>query len=786
MNAEETAVGMDRDAAKGIWISLKEWLGKTAPVLTAALVSGLMNRAVLPGGYVPFGAGFMAAVPQRYAAAAAVGGVISCLTGGSMLTSIDGLRKVSALLAVCGIRWAFGELRRVNRAKFYPFFAALAGVLMTGTVISGTMGTVFSYATVYYLMEGIMAGLSAMFFAEACRAAERFGSGEGLSRMASASLVITLCAAAIPLCRMRMYGISPGMTLLHTAVLLVSAARKERGGAPAGIAGGCVALFARAGTVQGIAIPVAALLAGYASVYGRIFAASAYIACCFLTCLTAGSMHVFFVAESAIGGALSCLIPAEAGERALAAAGFGRREVVSAPSDSRAADRLHDASEAIGGIWAVLGKVSDGLEKRSLPDDDGIYSRAVSEVCGKCALRDGCLGDGGSESRERIRRLAEKLKKGRSVSGGEISAALGKKCLREDELAGEINRGYGYYLASRSASSRLSSFRSVVNGQLEGVGMMLEKLGREAADAAREDRYASARVAEALTAQGCDVLACSCRSEGGAGTALSVRLGRRGGFSDPAKIAEWAGACLGMVLQAACAARSSDMPVIELRQKRKFALVCAGAQHCCGGETLCGDAYDYFENRCGESVVLLSDGMGSGGRAAVEGALTCDLFRRLLEGGFDFDSAVKIVNSALMIKSEDETLSTADCLKVNLYNGRAVISKAGAAQSYHVRKGFVTRIDLPSLPLGILCETDTAQYTFTAEEGDMIVMLSDGVPTDESGWFEELLRSYAGQPPEAFAALLLQSAVSRRPAGEDDDITVVVGTVVSGDDRHQG
>ena len=136
-----------------------------------------------------------------------------------------------------------------------------------------------------------------------------------------------------------------------------------------------------------------------------------------------------------------------------------------------------------------------------------------------------------------------------------------------------------------------------------------------------------------------------------------------------------------------------------------------------------------------------------------------------------------------MIKSEDETLSTADCLELNLYNGRAVISKAGAAQSYHVRNGCVTRIDLPSLPLGILCETDTARYGFTAEEGDMIVMISDGVPTDGSSWFEDELRRYDGCPAKQFARELLESASERRPDGEDDDITVMIGIVTENEKR---
>ena len=180
MNVQETAANIREDGE-----SLLPLLKKYIPSLTAAVVSALLNRAPLPGGYFPLGAAFMAAVSQNYAAAAAVGGVLSCLTDGGVLTSMEGLRHVASLLAVCGIRWALGELRRVNRAKFFPFFTALAGVLMTNTVINGTIGSVISYSTLYFIIEGAMAGLAAMFFSGACRAAERFGSGERLSRIAS-------------------------------------------------------------------------------------------------------------------------------------------------------------------------------------------------------------------------------------------------------------------------------------------------------------------------------------------------------------------------------------------------------------------------------------------------------------------------------------------------------------------------------------------------------------------------------------------------------------------------
>ena len=745
-------------------------LKKHAPLLAAGIVSALMNRAVLPGGYFPMGAGFMAAVPQEYAAAAAVGGVLSCLTDGGTLSTMEGLRHVASLLAVGGIRWALGELKRVNRAKFYPFFAAMAGVLMTGTVMHSATGSLLSYSTLYFLIEGTMAGLAAMFFSSACQACELFGSGQRLSRMASVSMIITLCAAAIPLCRLKVFGLSPGIILLHAAVLQIASEKREMGGAAAGIAGGCVTSLAQYSMLRGAVTPIAALLAGYASFYGRIFAASAYTACCFIGSLTSGMPDVIFVAEAAAGAVISCLIPKEYAGRVLAAAGFGPREAYRVPVRDSAAKRLGSAAEALSGLCTLLGQVSDGLEKRSLPDDDSIYTRAVEEVCGKCAFCGSCF------TKDSMKLFAEKLKKGRSVSGSEISRSLGKKCIREDELAGEINRGYGYYLASRSAHSRISFLRSVFSGQLEGVGMMLSSMsGGLKADA--PDDYSAGMVTRRLTACGYEAVRCCCRIGESGSRRLFLTFRSRDDESDAKDVAERAGECLGCGFEVENAENDGDMIDVILAQRKSFRLEYASAQHCCGGGSLCGDACECFEDDGSRGYMLLSDGMGSGGRAAVEGALTCDLFRRLLGGGFGFDSAVRIVNSALMIKSEDETLSTVDCLAVNLYDGRATISKAGAAQSYHVRDGCVTRIDLPSLPLGILCETDTAHYSFTVKEGDIIVMVSDGVPTDGSTWLEDTLGQFGGDSPDELARTLLSMAEKRRPEGEDDDITVMIGTI---------
>lgn len=776
MTAQDVAGGLTHEERQGAEAIFR----RIMPKLAIAVLSALMNRAVLPGGYFPFGAAFVAAVPPEYATIAAVGGAIGCLTNGGILTSLDGLRHISSLLAVGGIRWALGELKRVNSAKFYPFFTALAGILLTGIVINGTTGSMISYSTLFFLTEGIMSGIAAMFFSGACGALALFNGGARLDRNTSISLIITFCAAAIPICRVEILKISPGLILLHIAVLLVLPTKREVGGAVGGTAAGCVTALSQYSLYQGTVCPAAALLAGYAARYGRIFSASVYIAVCITGNLASGSMDYTFAAEVVIAGVISCLIPPRFVERVLAATGFisGQRSVCHASDNSDVIKRLNESAGALTEVSSMFEQISDKLEKRTCPEQQKIYSRAVEKVCVNCSCRESCCGEGEDAEAERIRRLTLGFDGSDLSSGIDISAALGIKCIHENQLLGEIKSMYGYHIASCSAHRRLSQVRSVINDQLEGVGLMLTELSGEFGAADRDDGYNAARIAESLKVCGYDVdrVRCTDNKNGRLSVLLELRQ-TAGAALEREEIGEYVGESLGCEFCEPIFEGSYRDFRMSLVQKQNYNLSFGAAQHCCNGGQLCGDAYESFEDGEGCAYMLLSDGMGSGGRAAVDGAMACGLFSRLLKGGFGYESSVKIVNSALMIKSDEESLSTIDSLRLNLYNGRAMFCKAGAAQSYHVRDGVVNRIDTQSLPLGILRQTDTAQYCFTAEEGDLIVMISDGVPTDESMWFENLLGQYSGEDVGEFAKFLLNLAVSRRPVGEDDDITVIVGRV---------
>ena len=74
--------------------------------------------------------------------------------------------------------------------------------------------------------------------------------------------------------------------------------------------------------------------------------------------------------------------------------------------------------------------------------------------------------------------------------------------------------------------------------------------------------------------------------------------------------------------------------------------------------------------------------MGSGGRASEESCAAIELLEDFMETGFDKDIAIKMINSVLVLKSNEESFSTLDMAIIDLYSGIAEFIKIGAVSSF--------------------------------------------------------------------------------------------------------
>lgn len=192
-----------------------------------------------------------------------------------------------------------------------------------------------------------------------------------------------------------------------------------------------------------------------------------------------------------------------------------------------------------------------------------------------------------------------------------------------------------------------------------------------------------------------------------------------------------------------------------------------------------GDSYLCTELKKGEYMMVLSDGMGKGKKAAEESILTVNTLYQLLRAGFDAELALNIINSVLLVKSTEEIFSTVDLSLLNLYTGRMKLYKIGAAASFIKRGEEVLVVKVATLPVGIVDQIPIECLDVSVRKGDQIITVSDGITEANPGdeylvWLKEAIASMTSQDPQTIADRIINLAVQQWGIRERDDMTVLV------------
>ena len=154
-----------------------------------------------------------------------------------------------------------------------------------------------------------------------------------------------------------------------------------------------------------------------------------------------------------------------------------------------------------------------------------------------------------------------------------------------------------------------------------------------------------------------------------------------------------------------------------------------------------------------------------------------------METGFDQDTAIKLINSILVLKSDDDSFATIDLSAIDLYDGKIEFVKIGAAPTFIKRQNKVEVVKTVSLPAGILSDIDTELVSKNADNGDFIIMVTDGIIDSfklEEGGEQNLIKfieDIDSINPQGIADLILAEACSKCKDKPVDDMTVLVAKV---------
>jgi stage II sporulation protein E len=166
--------------------------------------------------------------------------------------------------------------------------------------------------------------------------------------------------------------------------------------------------------------------------------------------------------------------------------------------------------------------------------------------------------------------------------------------------------------------------------------------------------------------------------------------------------------------------------------------------------------------------------MGSGNGAALTSALSATVLSRLLQAGVRADTALRMLNGVLAARArrENEASSTVDLLEVDRISGKGTLYKCGAAPTYLLRAGQITRFFSRTAPVGILEALDAERLTFEVQSGDVLVQVSDGITggEEECQWLAQMLMTKWDGEAEKFARLVL----NRADAQGGDDVSVLI------------
>lgn len=196
-------------------------------------------------------------------------------------------------------------------------------------------------------------------------------------------------------------------------------------------------------------------------------------------------------------------------------------------------------------------------------------------------------------------------------------------------------------------------------------------------------------------------------------------------------------------------------------------------------EKISGDNYSFCEMEQGKMITILSDGMGSGEKACKESEKVIEMMERLLEAGFRKEAAVQVINGALAAGGQEQSMSTLDVCEMNLYTGECDFIKVGAACTYIKREHLVDRLSSRNLPLGVFQQIEPETMHRQLQDGDYVIMLSDGVLDALSqGIGEEIMPEIIGKTthtnPGEIANQILSYCLHQSRGQIRDDMTVLV------------
>jgi len=770
--------------------ALLDYLNKTNLIIIPAAF--LLGRISLLGGLMPFGIALYAAtlgmnVNRVFISIAIFAGMLSSGATIQLYTVVTAMLLFNALNIP--FKKSAGSPLRVG-------IIAFVGVLIPEMILTYLQGFLV-YDILKSLLNGFIIFALVFVFKNVLEVLGSPTKRFSLTNEEVLSIAIACALSVGGLGTWTIFGVSPKNVLCIIIILIFSYRTGAGNGAAIGvIVGTLISISSNSSPIIIASYAFCGLLSGVLRNMGKI-------GCCLgvlmgnaiLTFYTNGSTEILiYLYEIIISIAIFMVIPAKFMDvvvnkldKGLLAK--GDKKGYNTRIKDITVDKLNRFSNAFGEMAKTFDEISETKTITEKHDITAIFDRVADRVCKDCSLCNHCWEQNFCNTYQIMFKIVEKLDSKGWIEQEDIPKYFMDRCERIDDFVKAVNNVFELFKVDMVWRSRIGESRGLVSQQLRSMSKIISNLASELnTDISFKDDLENQIIVEL--------------SKVGIRNAEAIVYENKFGKYEITLSYKGCGgkrSCIGNVEKVVsevvdrrmlkdgseCGLNSkTNICTVKFVEEETYKVITGVARISKNEKYVSGDNYTFLNTGDGKYISALSDGMGTGHKACVQSKATVTLIEQFMESGFDKDTTVKLINSILVLRSNDDSFATIDMSVVDLYEGEVEFVKVGAAPTFIKRSDFVETIKTASLPAGILSEVEVELIHKKVGNGDFVIMVSDGIidsfrdTQDSIKEVQNILQEMTSKNPQKIADDLLEEALcnchNKVPI---DDMMVMVSKV---------
>lgn len=438
-----------------------------------------------------------------------------------------------------------------------------------------------------------------------------------------------------------------------------------------------------------------------------------------------------------------------------------------------------------------LHKLSEAFLKMDVEkecDNENTYENVKEGICCKCSGFGECSQKDGFQIRQMLYEIFCVAEDYGAELNVEFKRSIQQRCKQAPRFLRKALEEYRSVVQEKMWNKRMEQSRNDCAVQLNSFAGMVQHVTKELGAGIFSDEHLEKKLKAKFAKYGLKLLnTVFLVSKEGKYEIHVTTKATRGNSMTTGDVAALVSDCVGKTMIPAYDERPSlgeEYCTIVCVEKMKYYILQGVARIGKGCEKISGDHFSIPEISGGKKVIILSDGMGAGELAGKESSLTVELLEELLEAGFLYDTALQMLNTAMVMGRQEIRFSTIDMCMMDLYTGGCKFVKAGASVTFIKREDRVEALKSESLPLGVVSRLEPDVFEAQLTPGDLVVMVTDGVMDALPVGEQELLMKQiiAGcnlQNLKEMAHHILEQVLAFSGQVPLDDMTVLVAGIWS-------